>query len=240
MKKLKVASYNIHKCVGIDKKFSSSRIINVIKELDVDILALQETDKRFGKRIGLLDLELLKNETNFSSVPIQTMTMHGHGWHGNAIFIKHEQIRQTNVLDILQINLPGVESRGALIVELMFPFGPLRIVATHFGLLAHSRFLQSKTIVSCLKERKFMPTILLGDFNEWRSHEKSSLAPIYRYFSPSVKNPPSFPTRRPFFPLDRIFCNPSNWIKSIEAHNTPLSRIASDHLPLKATFLLTE
>lgn len=224
-----VASYNVHKCVGTDKVFDPKRIVRVIAELNADIMALQEADKRFGERIGLLDLNYLKAETGLISVPINTMSPNGHGWHGNALFMRNGKVN-----DIVQINLPGVEPRGALIVELAMPAGNIRIVAAHFGLLHHSRIKQAKVILSLLQTRKIMPTIMVGDLNEWRIGKTSSLASLESFFDLRLGTLPSFPSRFPVLALDRVFAYPHQLVSNIEIHNTALARVASDHLPIKA------
>ncbi|CAF25514.1 hypothetical protein BQ00070 [Bartonella quintana str. Toulouse] len=226
---LTVASYNVHKCVGIDKIFNPTRIVHVITELQVDILALQEADKRFGKRIGLIDLQLLKAETGLIPVPLKTMSPHGHGWHGNALFLRKGHIRDT-----LQITLPGIEPRGAIIVELEMEAGPIRVIAAHFGLLRHSRNQQTKMLLSLVQKRSLMPTLLIGDFNEWRIGKGSSLNHFSPYFDSTLGTVPSFPSRFPFLALDRILAFPHQLVTTIENHHSPLARIASDHLPIKA------
>lgn len=226
---LVVASYNVHKCVGIDKIFDPTRIVKVISELNADVLALQEADKRFGERISLLDLQYLFQETGLKPVRINTMSPNGVGWHGNALFTRNGEVR-----DILQIDLPGIEPRGALIVELEMNAGPLRIIAAHFGLLRHSRNQQAKTILSILQERRIMPTIMIGDLNEWRVGKGSALTNLNPYFDITMGTVPSFPSRFPVFALDRVFAYPHDLVLTIESHKSPLSRIASDHLPIKA------
>lgn len=224
-----LASYNVHKCVGMDKVFNPTRVIEVIRELNADVLALQEADKRFGERIGLIDVDRLKQQTGLTHVPIRAMSNQGLGWHGNALFIRNGEVG-----DIRQIRLPGMEPRGALIVDFEFAAGPLRVIAAHFGLLRRSRSLQAKTILSLLKNLKPMPTILTGDLNEWRVGKRSSLSTLAPYFNLRLGTVPSFPSRFPVLALDRIFAFPSNLVTSIETHISPLSRIASDHLPIKA------
>lgn len=224
-----IASYNVHKCVGTDKIFNPARTISVIAELNADVLALQEIDKRFGKRIGLLDLDDLQQKTGLVPVPIDTISPRGQGWHGNALFF-----REGNVRDVHQIHLPSIEPRGALIVELELRTGHLRIIAAHFGLLRRSRAQQAAAILSFMKERPHMPTIMVGDFNEWRIGKNSSLTTLMPFFDVVMGTVPSFPSRFPVFALDRIFSYPHELVTSVEIHDSPLSRVASDHLPIKA------
>ncbi|WP_182418288.1 endonuclease/exonuclease/phosphatase family protein [Bartonella sp. HY038] len=224
-----IASYNVHKCVGLDKIFNPERIVNVISELNADIIGLQEIDKRFGERIGLLDLDYLNERTGLKPVPIQAMSSLGHGWHGNGLFFRNGEVR-----DVHQIKLPGLEPRGAVIVEFELIYGPLRVIGAHFGLLHRSRIQQAKTILSYLETRPDMPTLLIGDLNEWRIGKGSSLTSLSPLFDLAMGTLPSFPARFPVLALDRVFAYPKNLINSVEVHKSALARIASDHLPIKA------
>jgi endonuclease/exonuclease/phosphatase family metal-dependent hydrolase len=78
-----------------------------------------------------------------------------------------------------------------------------------------------------------MPTLLMGDLNEWRPGVPSSLVALEGVFGPLAGGAPSFPSRLPFLALDRIL-GTRGIVSGVEAHSTPLARLASDHLPLKA------
>jgi len=83
-----IASYNVHKCIGVDKIFDPQRTADVISEIDADVIALQEADKRFGERSGLLDLGLLERRHGLVPVPITSTMPKGHGWHGNVLLFR--------------------------------------------------------------------------------------------------------------------------------------------------------
>jgi len=223
-----IASYNVHKCVGTDRRFDPHRVATVIGEIGADIIALQEADQRFGDRVGLLDLARLERDSGLLPVPVTGRTR-GHGWHGNLLLFRDATVR-----DIHQIKLPGIEPRGALVVDVDLDAGPLRIVAAHLGLLRRSRALQAEAILAAVAERTERPTLLLGDLNEWRVGGNSALHRLYPHFGPLDAALPSFPSRFPLFALDRILGKPLGLISTIEVHDTPLARIASDHLPIKA------
>lgn len=228
-----IASYNIHKGVGLDRRFDPYRTISVIKEIGADVIALQEADQRFGDRSGLLDLAALKRECGLAPVPM-TVPQGGHGWHGNVILL-----RAGTVSAARQLTLPGVEPRGALVVDLMLPAGPLRIIAAHLGLLRRSRAKQVKALLSAASFDDGTPTVLVGDLNEWRLGKRSSLQGLAPVFGPLQAAIPSFPSRFPVWALDRVLGNPHSVISSVELHETPLARIASDHLPIKAVVSLS-
>jgi endonuclease/exonuclease/phosphatase family metal-dependent hydrolase len=223
-----IASYNVHKCIGMDKRFDPDRTAAVIGEIGADIIALQEADQRFGDRAGLIDLARLERECGLLPVPLAGRSKN-HGWHGNLLLF-----RQGTVRDVHRIRLPSVEPRGALVVDVDLNVGPLRIVAAHLGLLRRSRAQQAAAILSAVSARCERPTLLLGDLNEWRLGARSSLLHFEPAFGPLTVALPSFPSRFPLFALDRILANPHDLIAGIEVHDTPLARVASDHLPIKA------
>jgi endonuclease/exonuclease/phosphatase family metal-dependent hydrolase len=230
-----IASYNVHKCVGNDRRFDPERTTRVIHEIDADVIALQEADTRFGERTGILDLARLERETGLLPVPVSGMAK-AHGWHGNVVLFKKGLVR-----DVHQIRLPGLEPRGALVAELeLEQGGALRIIAAHFGLLRHSRAQQAKVLLELMAEKSDTPTILLGDLNEWRLGDRSSLHSFQSIFGPQPLAVPSFPARLPVLALDRIMANRKGMVTTVEAHDTPLSRMASDHLPIKAVVNLSK
>lgn len=228
---LVVASYNVHKCVGGDGRFDPNRIIDVIREIEPDVLALQEADMRFGERAGLLDLPRLRLETGLEAVAVpERQWPKSHGWRGNVLLFRHGIVR-----DVHQLALPGLEPRGALIAEIDLEKGEgFRVIAAHLGLLRRSRRQQADTLVDLIAAREERPTLLMGDFNEWRLDKGSSLKRLESVFGPLPPPLPSFPARLPVLSLDRIIANRSGLIKDIRVHDSPLARLASDHLPITA------
>lgn len=225
---LKVASYNVHKCVGRDGRFDPQRTAEVIREIDADVIALQEADTRFGERTGLLDLGWLEREAGLFRVPLQASAF-AHGFHGNTLFFRDGLVR-----DLHTVKLPGLEPRGALITDLELKSGrQLRVIAAHFGLLNRSRRQQAERILDLVRARADYPTLLMGDLNEWRLGRKSALKTLAPVFAAPVAVP-SFPAGRPVLALDRIFANRPELITDIKVHDSLLSRVASDHLPIKA------
>lgn len=228
-KRLVAASYNIHKCVGTDGVFDPGRIIAVIEELDCDILALQEADRRLGVRAGLLNVNELERRTGLTLLPVAARP-DSHGWHGNALFV-----RRGTPTRIHRIDLPYAEPRGAVMAEIDIDGASLRVVGAHLGLLKRSRRRQASALVTALHRTEPMPTLLMGDFNEWRPDRPDSpLFELEPLFGPFRHCHPSFPSRRPILTLDRILGWPNGTIEDIAVHQSPLARVASDHLPIKA------
>lgn len=230
-KDLTVASWNIHKGVGGDRRRDLTRTGQVILELNADVLALQEVDTRFGTRTGLLDLAHIEHETGLVPVPLQGVGP-AHGWHGNMILV-----REAYVEEMHQITLPGFEPRGALVADLELSGRPLRVIAAHLGLLRGSRLAQVTAILHKMAALDDRPTLLMGDLNEWRIGRTSPLAPL-RHHLPQAPTVHSFPARLPIMSLDRIMACERARLTDLTAHDTPLARRASDHLPIRARLRL--
>ncbi len=225
---MKIASYNIHKCRGLDGVTRPDRIIGVIGELGADVIALQEVDRRFARRGGLLDPAAIERETGMQLL-VQSDDSRRHGWHGNALLVRGEPLSYSRS----RLRLPGGEPRGAIVAELDLGDGEFRVIAAHLGLLRLSRLDQVSALMAAFRDLPPMPTILLGDLNEWRRRGRSALRglePTFRV-APSVL---SFPSRRPVFALDRILGWPDGLIADLAVHDSPLARHSSDHLPLTA------
>lgn len=225
---MKVASYNIHKCRGTDRRVRPDRTVAVLAEIGADLVALQEVDRRFGQRTGLLDPAAILRETGMHLL-VQSDVVDGHGWHGNALLVRGEPLAYRR----FRLKLPGIEPRGAVVAELDLGEGRFRVIAAHLGLLRRSRIDQASTLLHAFLELAPMPTILLGDFNEWRRDRRSALNVLEPHFG-SAMHLPSFPSRRPILALDRILAWPGGLVSDLAVHDTPLARKASDHLPLTA------
>ncbi|MBU2090373.1 MAG: EEP domain-containing protein, partial [Alphaproteobacteria bacterium] len=134
-----------------------------------------------------------------------------------------------------RLKLPYAEPRGAIVTEFSFPQGPLRVIAAHLGLMQRYRRLQAAAILREIELGERMPTLLMGDLNEWQpNHARSVFSALEPFFGPSMMSQPSFPSRMPFLALDRVLGWPKGVVETVMVHDTPLARRASDHLPIKA------
>ena len=223
--KLRVATWNIRKCIGLDRRRDPHRTARVVAGLEADIVALQEADKRLGRRPAALTHDLVEREIGM--VPVDAG---GHepslGWHGNAVLLSE----RIEVEDRHAIHLPGVEPRGALIVDLAAGGRALRIVAVHLGFIRWARRAQFATIRARLDAMERRPTILLGDFNEWSREKGLEQLAGFDVCAPG----PSFHAARPVAALDRIAYDEGIRIRTSGIAETPDTRVASDHLPVWA------
>jgi endonuclease/exonuclease/phosphatase family metal-dependent hydrolase len=225
---LSVASYNIHKGVGTDRRRDLERTAAVIGEIGADILALQEVDTRFGTRTGLLDLDSIRRDLGLIPIPLD-QTGPAHGWHGNLLLVRNALVQEVH-----KLILPGLEPRGAIISDLEIDGKALRVINTHLGLLPSSRKAQARAILDKVATLPERPTLLMGDLNEWWRNGAMfrTLAEQFSIAAPQA----SFPARFPLLPYDRIMSCQNGILQDVAPHNSPLARKASDHLPIKARF----
>jgi endonuclease/exonuclease/phosphatase family metal-dependent hydrolase len=229
---LTFATYNIHKAVGLDRKRDPDRILTVLREIDADVVALQEADRRFGQRTSVLPLQAIAEHTAYRPVALDTRP-DSIGWHGNALLVR----RGLEIAGAGVVPLPTLEPRGAVRTELLAAGQRLRVVGMHLDLSGLRRRQQLRTILAhCQGCGDPCPTVLLGDFNEWAVHGGSlrEFHGDWRVLAPGR----SFPSRRPVAQLDRIVVS-SDWtVERSGVHHSPLAAVASDHLPVWARLTL--
>lgn len=231
---MRVASYNIRKSVGLDRKRDPERILDVLNEINADVVFLQEVDRRIGERASTLSPELLEQHTDYQAADI-TIREHSLGWHGNAILVRKEMEFQK----AWRIELPTLEPRGAIAADILVADTAVRCVATHLGLTARIRKAQIQKIANALHlEPDDPPTIIAGDFNEWRKSDihMELFGERYKMIDPQ----PSFHSALPFVALDRIVISKDIEFVKSDVHRSKKSKIASDHLPIWADLTLPQ
>ena len=225
---IKVASYNIHKAVGIDRVRNPERILAVLREIDADVIALQEADRRFGQRTALLPAHHLADKSPWKTIPLGARPQSS-GWHGNVILVRKE----AEVTHCEQLHLPTLEPRGAVMADVRLGKEHIRVVGMHLDLSGLMRRRQAAAIIEELDGHHHIPTVLMGDLNEW-SRQSGCLKEFGNYFRFAATGP-SFHTRRPVGKLDRIMTSADLRFTGCGVHLSAESRMASDHLPIWAT-----
>ncbi|MCI4588823.1 endonuclease/exonuclease/phosphatase family protein [Sphingobium sp. BYY-5] len=226
---IRVASYNIRKAIGTDRRRVPERVLEVLAEVDADIIALQEADRRFGIRSAAIPPLLLDNLSCYKPVPLN-VHVDSMGWHGNALLVRKEaEIAAHNVL-----HLPYLEPRGATMAEIRLKGAAVRVFGMHLDLSGLWRRRQAAAVIHAATQSAAMPTILMGDLNEW-SAGRGCLADFARHFSfaPCGR---SFHARRPVAKLDRIMHCGRLKLTRCGVHESAAARTASDHLPIWAEF----
>jgi endonuclease/exonuclease/phosphatase family metal-dependent hydrolase len=226
---IKVATYNIRKAVGLDQRRDPARILSVLNEIDADIVALQEVDRRFGARVSALPLAMLAAETPYVPVPLNAHQA-AMGWHGNAILVR----KGIEVRHAQQIDMPTLEPRGAVMAEMSVNGHSLRVIGVHLDLSGLWRRKQIRALLAAIDAKPLhMPTVMMGDFNQWS--DKGALSELAFHHHRLVQTPKSFHTSRPVARLDRIIVSHEVTVRAADCHISALSKQASDHLPLWAS-----
>jgi endonuclease/exonuclease/phosphatase family metal-dependent hydrolase len=229
---LKVATYNIRKCIGLDRKRDPARILAVLSEIGADIITLQEADRRFGARESCLPAAMIEAETPWTHVPFN-IRPGGIGWHGNAILVR----RGVEIKNAHPMDLPMLEPRGAVEAELIIDGRHIRVIGAHLDLSGLWRRRQIKAMLAHIDAAsRHLPTILMGDFNQWS--DRGALSEFAFHHHRILKTPKSFHTSRPVAQLDRIIVSHDVDVVDCGAHISPLSQKASDHLPIWADLSL--
>ncbi|OWY12879.1 hypothetical protein B6V73_18020 [Thioclava sp. JM3] len=222
---IRVASYNMRKAVGTDRRRDPERILRIISSLSADIVALQEADRRLPPREPVLDRDQIFASTGLVPVAFD----HGRnslGWHGNALLIRPD----FEILDRSHFDLKGGEPRGGVSVSLVTDLGMLRVFGIHLGLLRGTRRRQLSALKAASEKTK-KPTVVLGDFNE-RSL-RIGLGRMARDYHIRDAGP-TYHSRRPVFALDRIAHSHDIRTVSIGRMLDDDARKGSDHLPIFA------
>lgn len=223
-----VASYNMRKAIGTDRRRRPERTLDVLNEIGADVVALQEADRRFGERLSALPLHLIEEHSDYKPVPFNNRAG-SIGWHGNALLVR----KSVEILGSEMLHIPSLEPRGAVLADLSVGGEPLRVVGMHLDLSGLWRRRQAHTILAHLAAREGEPhTVLMGDLNEWSARggclrdfgHRLTIADCGR----------SFHARRPVAQLDRIMVSSDLDILESGAHHSAASRKASDHLPIWA------
>lgn len=237
---LRVATYNVHGCVGRDRQRSEARIAEVIGESSADIVGLQELDLSRRRSAGVDQAGLIAAQLGWHRYFHPAMRT-GDEHYGDAILSRYPLVLKR------ACDLPGIapfycrERRAAISMDVETPLGRVHVLNTHFGLGRIERLLQAQNLTSSewLGERPGDgPVILLGDFNSLPGSRPyraiiQHLRDVRRLVTP-VRPFRTFPTAFPLLAVDHIFINAALRALGLKVHRSVLARVASDHFPLIA------
>jgi endonuclease/exonuclease/phosphatase family metal-dependent hydrolase len=228
---LRVATYNVHACIGTDGRHDPDRVAMVIEELNADVVALQEftypasvaLETRTPFFITTLDrYQCALGPTRQRNREAVTECF------GNALLTRH-RIVEVHRIDL---SMRRREARGALAATIDVGGTMLHVLATHLGLRVHERRFQVQQILNYLDSVRDTLVVVLGDFNDWLPGRSAAHVLDHRLGRPP--RPATFPVGWPVVALDRIWVHPKSALRRISAHATPAARLASDHLPVVA------
>jgi len=222
---VRAVSYNIHSCVGSDRRPSAERILHVLREIEADVVALQEVGGDAPTE-GMEQFMFFEKHLAMAGVHGVNLRRGRHAF-GNALFVRGE-IRDFHLEDL---SVTFFEPRGAIDCLVQFGNRAVRVIATHLGLYPYERRDQVNRLAALLARPEPPLTIMLGDFNVFGLERRILRRAGAPRHLPKLR---TFPARRPLMSLDRIWTVPNRNVVQMHVHRTPLARAASDHLPIVA------
>ena len=239
IRRIRIATYNVHKCMGLDRRTSPERIAAVIEELDADIIAIQEILNVQGgpakyDQARSIHKSLEQYEWRFG----ENRTLKG-GPYGNMT-LSRLTIQFCRNYDL---SWRHRERRGCLRTDVLLARGTvLHIFNVHLGTSFFERRHQGRKLLSkeLLSSRDYRgPRIVVGDFNEWtRGLVSRSMADAFESVNLSsfMRYTRTYPGILPLLHLDHFYYDQQLSLRSFRLHRSRTALIASDHLPLVAEF----
>ncbi len=239
MQRLRVATYNIHKCRGLDRRTRPERISKVIRQLDADIVALQEV------------LDVRKGKPEFDQARALIDALEGYHW----VFGENRQLYGGAYGNMTLSRIPANfsanydltwrhrERRGCLRADFDIHGHPLHIFNVHLGTSYFERRHQARKLVSptVLEQVSKGRKIVVGDFNEWtRGLASRLMGSAFQAAEPRefLRYGRTYPGVFPVMHLDHFYFDPTLSVTRLKVHRSRTALIASDHLPLVADFAL--
>jgi endonuclease/exonuclease/phosphatase family metal-dependent hydrolase len=241
----RIMTYNVHSCVGVDKRLDVARIAAVIAQSKPDIVALQELDVGRPRTGGIDQAHAIATRLGMAFHFNCAMRVEEEQY-GDAILtaLPMRLVRSGRLPTLPQVR--GLEPRGALWVAVeTAPGMELQVFNTHFGLAPPEQRKQA----ACLLGKDWLgaeagrgPVVLVGDFNATTRYAAyqalaDRLDDAQRALQRTGRRPrtsPTFPSRFPMLRIDHVFVGPGVKVLDVHAPSGPLTRAASDHLPLVA------
>lgn len=235
--KLRLMTWNVHRCVGVDRKLDVARVAEVIAACRPDIVALQELDVG-RRRTGGVDqahrlATLLEMRSHFHAA----LTVEEERYGDAILTALPERLVKAGPLPGLP-RLRGLEPRGALWVAVDLGGVELQVINTHLGLVPREQQVQAAELLGqhwMGAEGFNNPAVLLGDFNATPfSQTYRMLAAMLRDAQDGVGRTPTatFPSSFPILRIDHVFLTGEIRTTGVESPFDPRARTASDHLPL--------
>ncbi len=238
--RLRVVTYNIHKCVGLDRMRRPERIVKVLREIDADVIGLQEVVSIQKKKIEADQVRYIAAALAMEYHMRITRTYRG-GVSGNMLLSRFPFLSARS----FGLNRPDRKERACLHADLEVTKNLiLHIYNAHFGISLRERKYQALNMMRELMldlKRQKGTRILLGDFNDWTRRLPTRLFSSHFSGEDIMRKLPkrsTYPGILPFMHLDHIYYDMELVLEKVRLHRSRTALIASDHLPLVADFIM--
>lgn len=236
---VRIATYNVHKCRGLDRRTSPERIAGVISKLDADIVAVQEILDVSNGRAEFDQVRRIQSKlTGYEVCFGENRTLHG-GRYGN-LTLSRLPLKNCENYDI---SWRHRERRGCLRSDVVLPSGKvLHLFNIHLGTSFVERRHQARMLLGdevLSRDEYSGPKIVVGDFNEWtRGLASRLMSKAFEAAEPRklLRYPRTYPGVFPVLHLDHFYYDEQLQLIDFRVYRTRVSLLASDHLPLVATF----
>jgi len=241
MHRFRIATYNIHKCRGVDGRTHPERIARVLEEINADIISLQEVVSREGAASADHQADYLAGRLGFFGAMGETRRHRG-GAYGNVTLSRWD----FKLVRPIDVTVAGREQRAALRTDIRIGSHILHVFNVHLGTAVRERRQQAIRLLDqdLLRSLDISgPRIMMGDFNEWvHGLVTRTLVAEFKFhdlraYLASVR---SYPALLPLLNLDHIYFDHHLRIEKAFFHRSRRSLMASDHLPLVADLVLPE
>jgi endonuclease/exonuclease/phosphatase family metal-dependent hydrolase len=237
---VRVATYNVHKCRGLDGRIRPERVLEVLREIDADVIALQEVMSREGRRRVDDQARYIAEELGLHALLGENRRYRG-GAYGNLLLSRLPFHDARNH----DLSVYGRERRGCLRTDIRLKDDSvLHLFNVHLGVALFERRIQAREL---FRRQVFTNPelrgcrIILGDFNEWtRDLPSKFLSDHFESANSRIqaRRKRTFPGILPLLPLDYIYFDHGLQLQDVTIHRSRMALVASDHLPLVAEFSL--
>lgn len=235
--KLRVMTYNVHRCVGSDGAEDAVRIADVVEHHRPDVLCVQEVVVAARDEDEVEQPAAIAGVLGMRHGAVGLNCRRRRGTYGNMTLTRFHVEEHENLDLSLRFNIP----RGGLYTRLRLPnHAALHVVNVHLGLGGYEQPAQMRRVFDRIGEvaGRSEPVIVVGDVNDWRN--KLVRGPVrkagYRCITGDAKDPgpPTFPSRAPLGAIDKMFVAGPVRVHRVHVSRLALARVASDHLPVIA------
>lgn len=232
----RLLTYNVHQCVGTDRRRDVARVADVIRHHEPDVVCLQEVIWHENDAPGHAQPRRLADALGFEHGAVGLYrNLHGGAW-GN-VTLSRFPVDDHETID-LSLRIRFRRTRAALYTRLRVGATPVHLYNLHFGLAGFERTAQIERVLARAQEisPRGRATILAGDTNDWSNRLVRGALAEEGFHSAtchvSDPGPATFPSTDPAAALDKVFLRGPVRARRVAVSRLALARLASDHLPL--------